>query len=256
MIELATAQRETLRAWLKPERPGPLVGPHVLNTGHGRVFVDGWPGARAVLAEAADNFALRGDPNRLAPDDLRDVVRGFVEAEAAWLPRLRAIDQDLIEWPRVVYALDAPRRVRGPRRAQVRPLQASDAAALAGLSPETAWVCKTWGGAAGMAASGRAWGAWLDGRLASVACVFFQGDEYEDLGVATEPADRGLGLCTACAAKLCADVVRRGRRPSWNTSLDNRASQRVAEKLGFQRVREDCLYVVAMAAEWNGAQFA
>lgn len=256
MIELAAAQRETLRAWFKPERPGPLIGLHLLNTQHGRFFVDGWPGPRAVLAEAADNFALRGDPHRLALDELQGVVRGFVEAEAAWLPRLRAIDPDLIEWPRVVYALDAPRRVRRPRRAQVRLLKVSDTAALAGLSPETAWVCKTWGGAAGMAASGRAWGAWRDGRLASVACVFFQGDEYEDLGVATEPADRGLGLSTACAARLCVDILRRGRRPSWNTSLDNPASQRVAEKLGFQRVREDCLYVVAMAAEWNGARSA
>jgi ribosomal protein S18 acetylase RimI-like enzyme len=247
MIEVIAAQRETLRGWFKPERPGPLIGLHVLNTGLGRCFADRWPAPRAVLAETTDNFALRGDPAALGPDDLRQVVRGFVEAEAAWGPVLRALDPGLHEWPRVVYALEGPAaRPKRPRRARLRRLGPGDEVALAGLSEECSWVCKTWGGPEGLAESGMGWGAWLDGRLAAVACVFFQGDAYEDLGVATEPAYRGLGLSTACTAALCADTFGRGRKASWNTSLDNVPSQRVAEKLGFRVVRTDCLYVVGM----------
>jgi len=248
MIEVAAAQREALRGWFKPERPGPLIGMHVLNTGRGQCFVDRWPEPRAVLAVTPDNFALRGDPAAVAAETLGGLVRGFVEAEAAWVKVLRQFDPGLHKWPRVVYALDKPvaPRLKKPKRAQMRRLEAKDTAALAGLCEESRWVSKTWGGPAGLAESGLGWGAWLDGRLAAVACVFFQGDEYEDFGVATEPAYRGLGLSTACTAALCADTFRRGRKPSWNTSLDNAASQRVAEKMGFRVVREDCLYVVGM----------
>ncbi|MGH2524013.1 MAG: GNAT family N-acetyltransferase, partial [Anaerolineales bacterium] len=51
---------------------------------------------------------------------------------------------------------------------------------------------------------------------------------------------------TACAGELCNDILDRGRRPSWSTSPDNLASLRVAEKLGFQLQRRDCLYVVGI----------
>ncbi len=80
--------------------------------------------------------------------------------------------------------------------------------------------------------------------LASVACTFYQGAGYEDIGVATEPEYRGLGLSVACATGLCDDIRARGRTPSWSTSPDNAASLRVAEKLGFVLDRRDVLYVV------------
>jgi predicted GNAT family acetyltransferase len=69
------------------------------------------------------------------------------------------------------------------------------------------------------------------------------GAVYEDVGVATEPGFRGLGLSSACAAAVCRDVRRRGRLPSWTTSPDNTASLRVAAKLGFRHRRHDRLLV-------------
>jgi predicted GNAT family acetyltransferase len=80
--------------------------------------------------------------------------------------------------------------------------------------------------------------------LASVACTFFLGDAYEDLGVVTEPEYRALGLSTACCYELCLDIIARGRTPSWSTSTDNISSWRVAEKLGFVHQRDDWIYVV------------
>jgi RimJ/RimL family protein N-acetyltransferase len=85
------------------------------------------------------------------------------------------------------------------------------------------------------------WGAFSGGRLVAVSCPFFVGAAYEDLGVATEPGFRGLGLSTACAAAVCQDVRGRGRVPSWTTSPDNTASLRVAAKLGFRLQRHDRL---------------
>ena len=109
------------------------------------------------------------------------------------------------------------------------------------------WIAGTWDGGDGLAGSGHGWGAFVDGRLVSVASSFFVGQQYEDIGVATHAEHRGRGLAFACAAGLCADIVARGRVPSWSTSPDNHASLRVAEKLGFVLDREDRLLVVNRA---------
>jgi RimJ/RimL family protein N-acetyltransferase len=250
LVHMSPELRGELLGWFQPERPGPLIGPHVLLTGHGRLWADRWPAPRALLAATQDNYALRGDPAAWDVPALRRQVRGFVEAPPAYEPLLRAVDPALRVWPRVVYALEGvPPKHKAPPRAQVRAGQPADLAALAGLSQAVSWVFKTWGGAAGALAGGTLWGAWHEGRLVSVAVTFFRGGTYEDLGVATEPAYRGLGLNTACAAAACAAIVARGRTPSWNTSTDNAASCRVAEKLGFRRVRSDCLYVIGLDPE-------
>jgi RimJ/RimL family protein N-acetyltransferase len=121
---------------------------------------------------------------------------------------------------------------------------ADDAHHLWALMPPSLWIANTWGGPPGLAASGYAYGAFVDGQLASVACSFGLADGFEDIGVITEPAFRGRGLSPACAAALCADIRARGRLPSWSTSPDNAASLRVAEKLGFSLHHHDRLWVI------------
>jgi RimJ/RimL family protein N-acetyltransferase len=128
----------------------------------------------------------------------------------------------------------------------VRRLGPDDTQRLGELSAESSWIAKTWGGPSGLASSGYAWGAFAGGRLVAVACTFFLGIGYEEIGVVTEPEFRGLGLSAACAGALCEDILDRGRYPSWTTSPDNSASLRVAEKLGFALVRRDYLYVVGI----------
>ncbi len=91
-----------------------------------------------------------------------------------------------------------------------------------------------------------AWGAFVKGKLASIACPFFAGLQVEDLGVATEPAYRGRGLSAACTYHLIQDVLERGKRVSWNTSTNNMASIRVADKLGFRFARLDRLFVTGV----------
>ncbi len=90
------------------------------------------------------------------------------------------------------------------------------------------------------------WNWFLPERLASVACTFFLGETYEDIGVVTGPAFRGQGLSTACAGALCGDIWARGHQPTRTNSPDNLASVRVAEKLGFVVQRHDLLYVVGI----------
>jgi RimJ/RimL family protein N-acetyltransferase len=258
MIPITVEQLATLRPWFVPDRPGPLVGLHVIQTGNGTCLADRWPDPRALLVESAGNYTLTGDPRVLQPADLRGRVAGFLDAPARFLPLLQAAFPGLLVWDRVVLALEAsPRAPEGSGEPQggapvnrartdrhVRRLAAGDADLLGRLGEEAAWIGRTWGGPAGLVAGGTGWGAFAGGRLVSVACSFFVGERHEDVGVATEPDFRGQGLSTACAGAVCEDIFRRGRTPSWTTSPDNAASLRVAAKLGFALQRRDRLYVI------------
>jgi RimJ/RimL family protein N-acetyltransferase len=244
MLPITFDRLASLRHWFLPDRPGPLVGLHVLQTGHGTCRVDRWPAPRVALVGAGRNLALVGDPGALTADELRPHLVGFVDAPASFDPLLRATAPTLAVWPRVIFQLPGPPRPVACVDALVRALGPADADHLARLSPEQAWISATWGGPAGLAASGYAWGAFHRGRLVAVACSAFVGVRYEDVAVVTQPAERGRGLSGACAGALCAAIRGRGRQPSWNTSPDNTPSVRVAEKLGFVLQRRDRLLVV------------
>ncbi len=246
MIYLTPEQTATLKNWFLPERPGPLIGSHVIHTGNGACFVDRWPAPQVVLVETAGNYTLLGAPQALTPADVQPYIKGFVDTSETFAPLLKAAFPDVRTWPRVIYEQrDAPSQVEAGDYS-VRRLEPSDAHHLEGLGSESAWISKTWGGPYGLASSGFGWGAFVAGQLASVACTFFLGETYEETGVVTEPMFRGLGLSPACAMALCGDVQARGHKPSWTTSPDNLASMRVAEKLGFVVQRHDQLYVVGV----------
>jgi GNAT superfamily N-acetyltransferase len=243
LAELAPAVAARLRDWFLPDRPGPLVGLHVLHTGHGRVLADRPDAPRAVLVGTAGNWSLAGDPAALTPELLRPALRGFAEVPAAFVPLVEAAFPAAARWDRVVQVQRAARQA--PAR-DVRRLGPADAPLLRALPGDLAWIAGTWGGPDGLAASGTAWGAVGGGRLGAVACPFFAGDRYEDIGVVTLPARRGQGLGTACAGAVCADVRARGRVPSWTTSADNPGSLGIAAALGFTLERRDVLHVIGV----------
>lgn len=234
-----------LAHWFAPERPGPLIWAHIAQTGHGNCLVDRWPVPRTVLAHVGGNIALRGDPDRL-DDQTRATLAGFVDAPAHFLPALREIDPGLHVWPRVISVRsdDVPLPAHRSTTAVVRRLGPDDAADLGRLAAGDAWIANTYDGPVGLAATGRAWGAFVGAELASVAVPFYRSAHYEDLGVVTAEAHRGRGLSTACAAGLVGDVQRAGRHASWTTSPDNAGSLGVARRLGFTLDHEDVSYLV------------
>jgi RimJ/RimL family protein N-acetyltransferase len=229
-----------------PERPGPMLPAHVAASGVGSCRADRATTPRTGLAELpGGNVALRGEPVVLPG------LTGLVEAPEHWLPALRAVDPHTGVWDRLVAVLPADADLPAAQ-AGVRPLTPDDVPALDALDPSIAWIGETWGGSAGLARSGRAYAAVGDGRVLSVACSFYVGVGYEDIGVVTEPAARGRGLSTACAAALAADVRRRGKQPSWTTSPGNLASRAVAARLGFVHQRDDVLYAVGTPVPADG----
>jgi RimJ/RimL family protein N-acetyltransferase len=244
LAPLKPALASQLRSWFLPDAPGPLVGLHVLNTGKGAIFVDRWPNPKAVLADTAANYQLLGEPSAFSPEELRTHLDGFVEASDAFEPVLREAFPTLTVWQRVILELATGESSPPEVAAEVRKLTMDDSHHVVGLSSDLTWIADTWGGPPGVAASGYAYGAFVDGRLVSVADSFFVGDSYEDIGVVTEPAFRRQNLSAACVAALCNDIISRGRRPSWSTSPDNIGSLSVARKLGFTKNRDDRILVV------------
>ncbi len=246
MLLLTPAQTAALQDWFLPERVGPLVGPHVIATGHGRCWVDHWPTPRAVLVETAGNYSCSAIQTRWR----RQIFGPTFGALSMRLRPLRRCSMPRFPTCRSGRASSLPRSPPTSRsrtsRPAVRRLAADDTAALEGLEPASAWISKTWGGAQGLATSGYGWGAFVDGELAAVACTFFLGRSYEDVGVVTVTRFQRRGLSTACAAALCRDIRARGHQPIWATSPDNTASLRVAEKLGFQVDRHDVSYVIGI----------
>src|SRR5581483_985381 len=210
MYRLLTDAIATLQPWFRPEQPGQLIGPHVINTGNGTMWADRWPEPRALLIESAGNYALVGQPDAINPAALAPLVVGFVDAAESFALLLHETFPDLRIWDRVVYVLDDHQRGRPPHNALIRRLLADDTEHVAQLSPELAWIANTWGGPAGLAGSDYAWGAFVHTQLAAVACSFFVGSLYEEVGVVTEAAYRGQGLSVACADALCRDIERRG----------------------------------------------
>ncbi len=256
MLPLAPDQIAELQHWFLPDRPGSLVGSHVRHTCNGAGWVDRWPMPRTVLMESAGNYASMGDVHALTPADLRRHLKGVVEAPEAFAPLLRATFPMVRLWPRVIRAQPDGVGQISPCAYPLRRLVASDAIHLEALEPASTWISKTWGGPYGLAQSGYAWGAFVAGQLAAVACTFFLGATYEDIGIVTRPQFQGWGLVTACTAALCHDIRARGHRPSWSTSLDNAASIRVAEKLGFVVHRHDLLYVVGVDIPEPASRFS
>jgi GNAT superfamily N-acetyltransferase len=76
-------------------------------------------------------------------------------------------------------------------------------------------------------------GAVVDGRLVARAHTSCQSARYADIAVATDEQWRGQGLATAAASLVCQQVQQQRRTPIWSTSVDNWASRKIAEKLGF-----------------------
>jgi len=242
-----------LRTHFVPDRPGSLIGLHAIHSGCGECWVDRWPGARVGLVFTGGNLTCWGDPDALPEPALADVVRSllsdwdrvFIEMRRGFEVPVRHALPGLLIWPREIFVQERELTMPppAPAGAEVRRLARSDVEAVSALEEGIRWISDTHGGAAELAATTAAWGAFVEGRLVSIAVPYFVGDRHEDIGVVTAAAFRGRGLSPACAARVIADIRVRGRTPSWSTSRDNAASRRVAEKLGFAKHRDDVLYI-------------
>ena len=87
-----------------------------------------------------------------------------------------------------------------------------------------------------MLTDGIAAGAVVDGNLVAIAHTYAETDLHADIGVSTLEAWRKNGFATAAASLVAQKIQASGKVPAWSCGEDNRASLRVAQKLGFTEV--------------------
>jgi len=243
MIPLIRERWAEARPLAGEGRAGLLFAPHLVRTGRGDWWVDRWPAPTAMVLFVGGNLAIAGDAQRIGREFLAGAVtellrewdRVFIDVPDALHNALGPLQP----WPLIAATAAAARGPIAPTSgAEVRRLAGTDLPALSGLDASLHWIGDTWGGLRALAESGRAWSAWVQGELAALSAPGFVGDTIEDVFVVTEPAFRGRGLSPACAGQVLREVAEAGHRASWTTWPANRASLRVAEKLGFSGWRE------------------
>lgn len=79
----------------------------------------------------------------------------------------------------------------------------------------------------------------VDGQAVAICCCVRVPGRASEAGVETAPAYRGHGYAGQAVAQWAAALCQRGLLPLYSTSWDNRASQRVAAKLGLVDYGED-----------------
>lgn len=186
-------------------------------------FINLWPvGQRAVLyvapAMSAEIRALAAaHPDRpLSGDD-------FVRAWGG---------DHVHREPMRVWLLDAAqfRPVTPPEPYTVRAFTGDDAAAFVAF---TARCTPDERAEAEIAHDqGEAWGV-FDGERVVAGASTFPWRGFEDIGVMTDPDYRGRGLGRAAVSAVCTTLLARDAIPVYRHDLRNRASQRVAQALGF-----------------------
>lgn len=114
---------------------------------------------------------------------------------------------------------------------QVRLLDAEDLPLLEAAPPEVRGA--GYETTAALLREGIVAGAVIDDALVAIAHTVAQIDRYAELGVFTLDLFRRRGLSTAAAFLVAERVLAEGQTPVWSAGEGNRASLRVAQKLGF-----------------------
>lgn len=120
-----------------------------------------------------------------------------------------------------------------PEGVAIRRLSESDVGSLQACG-DLQWLPDGWGSWDRLLQEGIAIGALDDERVLAAAVTFGRSATHDDIGVATDASSRCKGLCTACGAAIIAEILAEGRVPVWTVAIDNKASFRVSEKLGFE----------------------
>jgi hypothetical protein len=245
MVELDRAGEHLLREAIR-EAPETLMSLEQLRRGLCRAYILG-PLA-APLAAAVQPTAFPGDVSVYGNDaqatfallrqldgwDAADVEAAQARHVAEWLGC--ATRRQVIFSREHYFALEIP--APSLPHPDVRMLSEADLPLLEAATVPLEMGDWRLGSAAALLAEGQAAGAVIDGALVAVAFTAALGERYVDVGIVTREDARGHGLATAAAALVCTAIQADGRTPVWGTSAENRASQRVAAKLGFREVAQ------------------
>lgn len=94
---------------------------------------------------------------------------------------------------------------------------------------------------------GVAFSLYYDGRLASTAFSAYLHDDKLELGIETYDEFKGKGLAYKACSALIEYCIENGFEPVWACKRDNVGSYQLAQKLGFENVKEISYYRLGLS---------
>ncbi|MEO1644356.1 MAG: GNAT family N-acetyltransferase [Chloroflexota bacterium] len=76
----------------------------------------------------------------------------------------------------------------------------------------------------------------VDNEIVAISQTVGKSETMIEVGVHTAEAYRGKGISTQASYLVCQQIQAQGKLPVWSTGEDNWASQKVAQKIGFEEV--------------------
>lgn len=224
------------------DTPDTVQTTHLLRQGLGQVYVAGdlarFDGAIVQASDWPEEpTGFGSDPEVLW--DLLQQVEGWtcllVDSKCA--PALgRLIEMEMKSRVRylddVTHVLHQP--VRQYRQEPVRRLAPADLALLESAPRELR--AGLWHSPRQLLAEGIVASALVDGEIVATALTSACSEQYAEIGVYTQKQYRRCGYATAAASLVAQAAQETGRIPVWGAGAHNKASLRVAQKLGFVEV--------------------
>lgn len=132
------------------------------------------------------------------------------------------------------FSLDAAKSCELPEGFELRELDGELLARLDGrITPAFSWES-----AEQFLQRGKGFCVTCGEKVAAWAFSAAVSDDEIDIGVETAEEFRGNGLAVCAAAEMIRYVLQAGKKPVWACHSGNTASQRVAVKLGFEKISE------------------
>ena len=104
-----------------------------------------------------------------------------------------------------------------------------------------------WNDAEDFINKGVAFSLYYDGRLASTAFSAYLHDDKLELGIETYDEFKGKGLAYKACSALIEYCIENGFEPVWACKRDNVGSYQLAQKLGFENVKEISYYRLVLS---------
>ena len=84
-------------------------------------------------------------------------------------------------------------------------------------------------------------GIFVDGILVSCSdapSIPYMQNDVEEIGINTLNEYKGKGYATDVCITCANEIVKNGKCPLWSTTINNIASQKLAEKVGFRKLAD------------------
>ncbi len=104
-----------------------------------------------------------------------------------------------------------------------------------------------WNDAEDFINKGVAFSLYYDGKLASTAFSAYLHDDKLELGIETYAEFKGKGLAYKACSALIEYCIENGFEPVWACKKDNVGSYQLAQKLGFENVKEISYYRLGLS---------